>query len=107
MTPSRLLLWVWCCTLYWAPLAWTSLLDPQAVAEEDGNGALLEDEMDNQENILTQVKSAAYFCSGPFIYISTKMLKEMFAETHLGTSRKYRRWTGGLCSASRTLIWGL
>ncbi|KAL7849262.1 hypothetical protein SRHO_G00208850 [Serrasalmus rhombeus] len=58
---SRILLLVGCWTLCWAPVAWTSTMDSmtkdqQTVTEGlEGNGAILEDEMDNQENILTQL----------------------------------------------------
>uniref|UniRef100_W5KD56 Olfactomedin like 2B n=1 Tax=Astyanax mexicanus TaxID=7994 RepID=W5KD56_ASTMX len=58
MMPSSLLLYWFCCwTLYSAPVAWTSAVDQQIIPEElNGNtAAVLEDELDNQENILTQL----------------------------------------------------
>lgn len=58
MLSLRLL--AWSGALCFLPLAWTGVTDSlsqqnQVFSEEFGDAAL-EDEMDNQENILTQVK---------------------------------------------------
>ncbi|XP_066517806.1 olfactomedin-like protein 2B [Hoplias malabaricus] len=60
MMTSRVQFWVWCWTICWAPAVWTmvdsSVKDQKTVTDElEGNGATLEDEMDNQENIMTQL----------------------------------------------------
>lgn len=60
MLSLRLLLLAWSGALCFVPLAWTGAMESasqqnQVFSKEFGD-AVLEDELDNQENILTQVK---------------------------------------------------
>lgn len=60
MLSLRLLLLAWSGTLCFVPLAWTgvmeSLSQQNQVFSEEFEDAQLEEEVDNQENVLTQVK---------------------------------------------------
>lgn len=60
MFSLRLLLLAWSGALCFLPLAWTGVMEitPQQnhVFSEEFEDAALEDELDNQENVLTQVK---------------------------------------------------
>lgn len=60
MLSLRLLLLAWSGAFCFVPLAWTSVMESASqqnqILAEEFEDALMEDELDNQENILTQVK---------------------------------------------------